>query len=104
MKNHVIIDSDVLNILERLKEIDESYFLVFDVEKQKIEVHSSLQLQNTYCFTCPFEFLDERLCDYARKTSISRRDDLIEEMDLQNQMWEKQMIKTHVDNLREVLE
>lgn len=103
MKNQIVIDSDNLFILERLKEIDKSYFIIFNLIRKKYEVHSSSQKGNSYCFTIPYNTLDERTIEYARKTRIERRDEVIKEMDRENEKREKNLYKQAVDQLKEVL-
>lgn len=103
MKNQIVIESDNLYILDRLKEIDESYFLVFNLDRKKFEVHSSDQRMGTYCFAVPYDSLDERTILFARKTRISRRDELIKQMDRENEKLEKKMYRDAVDHLKEVL-
>lgn len=102
MKNQIAIQSDTFFISERLKEIDESYFLVFNFQKQKFEVHSSA-LENTYCLTVPYSVLDERVIDLVKKTRATNIDKLIEEMDFENEKLEKQRQKEAVDCLKEVI-
>lgn len=102
MKNQIAIQSDTFFISERLKEIDESYFLVFNFQKQKFEVHSSA-FENTYCLTVPYSVLDERVIDLVKKTRATNIDKLIEEMDFENEKLEKQRQKEAVDCLKEVI-
>lgn len=103
MKNQIVIEGDVLDILGRLKEIDDSYFIVFNLNRKKFEVHSSSQKGGTYAFTIPFDCLDDRTIDFARKTSIYRKDEVIKEIDRQNEKLQKDMLNDAVDHLKEVL-
>lgn len=104
MKNQIALTSDVFSICERLKEIDQSYHVIFNVERNKFEVHSNLQRGNSYCFTIPYNTLDDRTIEFARKTRVSRMDKIIEEIDYQNKMLERQMQRQAVERLKEVLE
>ena len=104
MKNHIVIENDNLYILQRLKEIDESYFLVYNLLSKKYEVHSNKQKDNTYCFSVSFPFLDERTIDYARKTRIERIDEVIKEIDSQNEKIEQNACKEAINRFKEVLE
>ena len=103
MKNQTTIYSDTFYICQRLKEIDESYFIVYNFVKSKFEVHSSSQGVNSSCFTVPYNVLDERTLDYAKKTRSQNLDNLIKEMDLQNEKLEKERGKEAVECLKEVL-
>lgn len=102
MKNQVIIDSDTFYISQRLKEIDETYFLVYNFTKQKFEVHSSAQ-KDTYCLTVPYKVLDERTIDYVQKTNSANLDRLIKEMDEENEKLQTKREKEAVNYLKEVL-
>lgn len=82
------IKSDVFDIVKRLKQIDDGYFVLFDTEKQKFELHNLFQPNTTYCLTLPFEFLDERTIHLTLKTLRKNQNDLFEEMERQNQKFE----------------
>jgi len=103
MKNQIAIQSDTFYICERLKEIDESYFLVYNFKNNKFEVHSSALSGNTYCLTVPYPVLDERTVFLVRKTRASNIDMLIKEMEEENEKKEKEQIKEAVDCLKEVI-
>ena len=103
MKNQTTIYSDTYYICQRLKEIDESYYIVYNFDKCKFEVHSAGQGRNTYCFTVPYNVLDERTIDYAKKTRSKNLDEIIKEIDFQNEEIQKQREKQAVDCLKEVI-
>lgn len=65
----VRITDDVFFIASRLKEVDPTYYVVYDTEKRRYEVHSDGQRGNTLCFVVPFGRLDARTVEYARRTS-----------------------------------
>lgn len=81
----IIVESDCLDILQRIKEVDSSYYIIFNTKSKKYEVHSNDQAFSSYCFTSPYAFLDERLVDYALKTRRQNKDKLIAEMEKENQ-------------------
>ena len=103
MKNQKAIQNDTYYICERLKEIDESYFIVFNFQKSKFEIHSSSQRGNSYCLTIPYDVLDERTIDLVRKTRAVNVDRLIEELDKENEKLQKQREKESMDCLKEVM-
>ena len=70
------IESDVFDIAKRLKQINESYYILFDTSKQKFELHSKEQ-QNSYCFS--YRFLD-----MVYTTNIRYIDNIIEDIDKNN--------------------
>ena len=103
MKNQTIVHSDTFYISQRLKEIDNSYFIVFNFDKGKFEIHSSAQAGDSYCLTVPYPILDERTIDLVRKTSSANLDSMIQEMEKQNEESEKKRVKESVDILKEVI-
>ena len=82
------IESDVFDIVERIKEIDDGYYIVFDTIKQKLELHNYKQ-SNSYCFTLKQDSIDSRLIDDIYKSSIVNLESIIEEMDFNNEKIEK---------------
>ena len=100
--NYLKIDNDVYYICSRLKEIDESYFVLYNLDKNVYEVHSSLQ-KDSYCFTVPFSVLDQRTLFYALKTRSDRRDKIIEEIEKNNEETYKKQIKQQVNLLKEAI-
>ncbi len=103
MKNQVAIQNDTFYISERLKEIDESYFLIYNFDKEKFEVHSSAQHGSTYCLTVPYSVLDERTLDLVRKTQAVNVDTIISELDKENEKMQKKREKEAVDCLKGVI-
>lgn len=88
----VVIRDDVYDIGKRLREVDSSYFVVYDTFKEKYEVHSTdTQGATSYCFTVPFNELDARTITYAMETNVKLRGDkIIEEMEKNNEKIEKE--------------
>lgn len=103
MKNQIVLSSDPLFIKERLREIDDSYYIVYNLCRGMYEVHSSEQ-NDSFCFSIPFDTLDERTLELARKTRVARRDQLIAEMDRENELLQERLRKEAVMRFREVLE
>ena len=102
MLNYLEIKDDVYYICDRLKEIDESYFVLYSLSKKCYEVHSSNQ-KNSYCFEVPYSVLDERTLIFAHRTASSRRDKLIEEIEKNNEEVYKRQIKEQVNLLKEAI-
>lgn len=91
------IESDAFDIVKRIKEIDENYFLLFDLEKEKIELHNKNQI-NTYCFTYPYDNLDNRMIDLIYKSNIKNIDNIMEDIDKNNMKIEKKNIENAKSN------
>ena len=89
-KNMLIkIFEDVFFITNRLKEIDENYFVVFNTQKKKFEVHSSKQKQS-YCLTVPYKTLDQRTISLVLKTRKENFDKILKEIEEENAKIEKE--------------
>lgn len=86
---NIPVNSDVFDITSRLKQIDPSYFVVFNTNKQKYELHSNEQLFTTYCLTIPFDSLDSRTVELANKTRRQNQQALLKEMEQENQKYER---------------
>ena len=63
------IDDDVFNITERIKEIDEGYYVIYNTSSKKFEVHNKYT-KNKYCLTIPYSQLDVRTIKLINKTHI----------------------------------
>ncbi|HEY8423462.1 MAG TPA: hypothetical protein VIL23_01715 [Clostridia bacterium] len=73
------IENDLYDIANRLKSIDSGYFVVFDTERKKYEIHNTNNIGNTYCLTVPYDCLDARAVDFVNKTRRERFDKLLKE-------------------------
>lgn len=103
MKNLIKIEGDAYFICERLKEIDSSYEVYYNLATRSFEVHSNEQIKNSYCFKVPFNVLDERTIVYAKRTRIENRDKIIAEIEKENLLLEQKNIKNQVEMLKEAL-
>ena len=103
MKNLLIIKGDAFFINERLKEIDKDYFIVFNLEKKKYEVHVSGQKGGSYAFTVPYDSLDERTILFARKTRIENRDKIMDEIERENEKTYQSLVKQQTNLLKELI-
>ena len=77
------IKHDVFYVAERLKEIDFKYFILYNTDKEKYEIHHSGQ-SDTYCLTVPYDELDARTVNFVNQTRVENRDRLLKELDEQN--------------------
>lgn len=103
MTNLIKIEGDPFFIAERLKEIDESYEIYYNLSLSCYEVHSKEQAKSSYCFRVPFSALDERTIFHARRTRIENRDKIIAEIERDNLLLEQKNIKKQVEMLKEAL-
>ena len=101
MKKSFEVESDCLEIVRRIKAIDEDYFVVYDIEKHTFELHNRSQIGGTYCLTFPFDTLDERSVDFVLKTRVQNSDKLFEEMERENREFEKRQMKAVLSDFEE---
>ncbi len=97
------IESDCLGIIERLKSIDKSYFVVRNLDKNTFELHSHDQPKKTYCLTIPYDTLDERTVTLALKTRVQNSDEIFRMIDEENSRREVAAAKEVLNNFKEKL-
>lgn len=103
MKKSFEIESDCLDIVKRIKAVDKDYFVVFDVEKQKFQLHCRSQGKNTYCLTFLFDSLDERAYLHVLKTRVQNSDEIFKSMDAENTRLQEKNVKKVLDDFKEKL-
>lgn len=96
--NYQIIKNDIFNIAKRLKSIDKKYFIVFNNDRNKYEVHYS-RAKNTYELTIPYETLDARTINFVLKTRIQNKQKIFEEIENSNKKLEQQNIKNLIEKI-----
>ena len=104
MKNSFEIDSDCLEIVRRIKSIDEDYFVMFNTQKKTFQLHHRAQRGSTYCLTFPFDTLDERAYFFVLKTRVQNSDKIFAEMEKQNAQLEKAVSKQVLNEFLESIE
>ena len=77
------IENDIFDIVKRLKEIDAGYFILYDLNINKFEVHNKNQ-KYTYCITYPYDDLDSRLLDIVLYSSVENIDNIVRDIDNNN--------------------
>ena len=95
--------ADNLFVTQRLKEIDSTYFIVFNTKEKRYEVHSSGQAENTFCVGLPFSELDERAVNFVLKTRAENIERIIENIEKNNKIIEKNNKKLIKEKIEEVL-
>ena len=96
--NYQIIKNDIFNIAKRLKSIDKKYFIVFNSDRNKYEVHYS-RAKNTYELTIPYDTLDARTINFVLKTRIQNKQKIFEEIENSNKKLEQQNIKNLIEKI-----
>lgn len=103
MANLIQIENDVFDISNRLKEVDKSYQIFYNLSSKCFEVHSTEQKKGTYCFKVPYPELDDRTVDFALKTRRENIEKIMEEIERDNRLLEEKKLKEQVNLLREIV-
>lgn len=73
-----LIENDIYDISNRIREIEDGYFIVYNRAGNVFEVHSTLNKGlDTYCFRVPYKELDYRTLQLCRETNIAMHGDRI---------------------------
>lgn len=67
-KKYIPVTDDVFFIASRLKEIDSTYYVLYNKRLKRYEVHSDEQRGGSLCFVVPYPVLDARTVEYAKRT------------------------------------
>lgn len=91
------VETNVYCIPERLKEIDPDYFVVFNTDTQKFEVHHMGQIGSTLALNIPYDELDARTIELVYKTRVENAKEIFDEIDRHNEKLEKQRYEKLMD-------
>lgn len=91
------INCDVFNIVDRLKQIDEGYYVIFNTNIKKFEIHNS-NTKNSYCLTIPYRQLDKRTLELVEKTHIKNYNNIIKNIDENNSRKELE----NIENIKQI--
>lgn len=80
------IYDDLFHIAKRLKSIDKAYELYLNRRLKRFEIHARGAMQ----MALPFDKLDVRTLEYARKTRIENIENMIREIEMNNEKIQKQ--------------
>ncbi len=103
MKNQILLNGDPCDICSRIKEIDENYFITFNLLENRFEVHSC-EGGDTLCLCLPYGQLDERTLDKTRRTRKENADKMIEQMDRENELLRQRLKTQAIEQIREVID
>lgn len=81
-RERIAVTSDALDIVKRLKEIDEDYFVMLNRATQRFEVHVRGQEQTLGC-ELPYDTLDARTIEYVKEHRAARIREIMRRMELQ---------------------
>ena len=83
-----LITDDLFDIANRLKSVKDSYVLYYDTAKGRFEVHDGVK--HSLEFVVPYEELDARTVEYARRSNVRRAKQIFEEIEAHNRRLEKE--------------
>jgi len=92
MKRSFEIDSDCLDIVERIRAIDKDYFIMFDLDVKRFQLHNKSQ-RISYCLTFPYDCLDERAVDMVLKTRTQNADEIFAQIEADNKKIQEKKVK-----------
>ena len=84
------IEGDLFGIADRIRAIDDSYFVLRERKSGRLEVHSLKQRGNTLALVLPRRRLDSRDVEYVRRTRSERKKELLEELRRENERLAKE--------------
>ncbi len=93
----ILIESDVFDITKRIKEIDDGYFICYNLKQKKYELHNQNQ-EHSYCLTIPYRNLDDRIIDLINMTKVANIDNIIADIDRNNSIVEQ----NHADTVKSI--
>ena len=90
------IKQDAHDIVQRLREIDTYYCVVYNTLRECFEVHNSMQ-KNTYCLTIPYTQLDCRSITLTLKTRREFLNRILAEIDENNERLDRECKRKIMD-------
>lgn len=89
---NIQIVEDLFSISDRLKEIDDGYYVIYNTTKCRYEVHNS-QTPKSFCFVVPYKSLDSRTLEIALSTSTNNSKKIFEQIERNNHNLENQKLQ-----------
>lgn len=102
-KGRILIEGNVFDIPQRLKDIDKDFFVALNIKTQDFELHHEGQPHSTYCLTFPFGQLDSRAIDLVRERTAARGQDIMQEINKHNEAIERSNEKRADDGYDQIL-
>ena len=99
----VIVKSDALGIIDRLKMWNKKYEIYYNLKSKKYMLYlfENELKPSAYCLTYPFDQIDERMIDYTLKSEIQNRKAYLKEIEESNALLlkkEQNKIKNQMEN------
>jgi len=90
------ISTDVFDIVDRVKEVDSGYFIVYNTVAHRYEVHNNKQFGSTFCIICD-QGLNSTVITKLQKSKIENIDRILREIDENNAKIEQNASKSIKD-------
>ena len=100
MKKTFEIYSDCLDIVKRIKAIDKDYFVMYNPDTSKFELHNKSQ-RNSYCLAFPFDTLDDRAVAWTLKTRVQNADEIFKQMEKENERIRQKAVTDVLNKVKE---
>lgn len=98
-----VIEDDMLRVCDRLRAIDDGYFVFLNYKTGRLEVHNRKDSPNTLCLVLPYDTLDERTVRRVRCTRAERVREMIARMDAENERKRRDALARAVDKAAAVV-
>lgn len=90
-RDRIPVTGNALDIPQRLKEMDEGYFVMFNVKQQKYEIWHRGVGEGVLECVLPYDALDARAIRHVREHRIERQEELLCEVEAHNRLLEQRM-------------
>ncbi len=80
------INSDPFNINKRIKQLNKNYYVVYNLQTKKYEIHNSAH-KNSYCITVPYNQLDYRTIKVLKESENPTK--IFEEIEKHNNVLDR---------------
>ena len=82
----IIVESDALGIIKRIKNWNNKYEIYYNIKTKKFMLYlfENEFKPSVYCLTYPFESIDERMIDYTLQSEIQNRRAYLKEIEEYN--------------------
>ena len=100
-RDRIPVTGNALDIPQRLKEMDEGYFVMFNVRHQKYEIWHGSGSGGVLECVLPYDALDARAIRHVREHRIERQEELIREVEAHNRLLEQNLKKQWLEQAGE---
>lgn len=103
-EKYIPVFSDTLDVLNRIQQIDHTYFILLNRLTGKFEVHSCAQAGGSFCLELPYPCLDARAVSFVQRYRSARAKEVFEEMDKENGRLEERRIRAMEETAQQAME